>query len=251
MVWNNLPTVPASLDTRQQLASIFRILNHFRFTDLIHTHSSARIEETADTLLINRYDLLFHEVTATNLVEIDEEGQRKHGNDHLRVNFAGCNIHSAIHKARPDVKFVIHTHTRAGAAVSAQAKGLLPISQQAMMFHDAVGYHDFEGFVLSREERTTLARDLGMNKALILRNHGLIVVGRTVAEAVNRIYNLERACEIQIAAQSGNTPLVVPAHSIQAHLGAQADAQVQLDIEQMAWEACLRLIENEGTDYRL
>lgn len=240
-----------TLNTRQELAAIFRILAHFRMTDLIHTHASARVKGHDDVLLINRYDYLFDEVTASSLIEINEQGVPLSPYENAEINDAGCNIHSAIHQARPDVGFVIHTHTRAGAAVSAQRHGLLPISQQAMMFHNSVGYHEFEGFVLSKEERVSLANDLADNKALILRNHGLIVIGSNAAEAFNRIYNLERACEIQIAALAGNTELIVPPASIQERLGSQAVTPKQLRIEQIAWEAGLRIIQGQGSDYLL
>ncbi|NPD66038.1 class II aldolase/adducin family protein [Lichenicola cladoniae] len=241
---------PTSLITRQELAAIFRILAHFRLTDLIHTHASARLPDKAGTLLINRYNLLFDEVTASSLIEINEEGAVLPEYADAETNGAGCNIHSAIHEAFPEIGFVIHTHTRAGAAVSAQRQGLLPISQQAMMFHDSVGYHAFEGFVLTREERVSLVNDLGKNKVLILRNHGLISVGRTAAEALNRIYNLERACEIQIAALSGNSELIVPPVPVQSRLEQQSVSDKQIHIEMMAWNACLRLIDKVGSDYR-
>ncbi|GAA4488400.1 class II aldolase/adducin family protein [Gluconacetobacter asukensis] len=250
MTWNNLPTDQTNLTTRQELAAIFRILAHFRMTDLIHTHASARLKDREDLLLINRYNLLFDEVTASSLIEIDESGVPTSQYADAEINDAGCNIHSAIHEALPHVGFVIHTHTKAGAAVSAQRHGLLPISQQAMMFHGAIGYHEFEGFVLSKEERVSLVRDVADNKAVILRNHGLIVVGENAAEAMNRVYNLERACEIQIAALAGNPELVVPPEAIQARLGTQAVSPKQIHIEKMAWNACLRLIKNEGSDYR-
>ncbi|NML11730.1 class II aldolase/adducin family protein [Sphingobium sp. AR-3-1] len=236
------------ISVRQELAAIFRLLAHYRMTDLIHTHASAR--QSDHTLLINRYDLMFEEITASSLVEIDESGALMPGYEDAEVNNAGCNIHSAIHEAFPEIGFVVHTHTRAGAAVSAQANGLLPISQQALMFGGAIGYHDFEGFVLSKEERVSLARDLAGNKALILRNHGLIVVGANAYETYNRLWNLERACEIQIAAMSGGAELVLPAKEVQELMGQQAQSERQLQIEKMAWNASLRLIEGQGADYR-
>lgn len=238
------------MTTRQELAAIFRVLAHYRMTDLIHTHASARLSDPEGSLLINRYNLLFDEVTASNLVEIDEAGELLPQYADAEVNNAGCNIHSAIHEAFPEIRFVIHTHTRAGAAVSAQKHGLLPISQQAMMFNGAIGYHDFEGFVLSKEERLTLARDLGDNKGLILRNHGLIVVGENVYETFNRLWNLERACEIQIAAMAGGAELVEPSREVQSLMGNQARSDRQLAIEKMAWDATVRLIDRDGTDYR-
>jgi ribulose-5-phosphate 4-epimerase/fuculose-1-phosphate aldolase len=218
-------------------------------TDLIHTHASARVPGKPGRLLINRYNLLFDEITASSLVEIDEVGDVHPDYASTELNGAGCNIHSAIHEALPGIGFVIHTHTRAGAAVSAQCHGLLPISQQSMMFHGSVGYHDFEGFVLTRGERASLVRDLGGNKALILRNHGLISVGATAAEAFNRIYNLERACEIQIAALAGGSALITPPREVQARLEQQSVSDTQVHIETMAWNACLRMIDKAGLEY--
>ncbi|MBF0885201.1 class II aldolase/adducin family protein [Gluconobacter sphaericus] len=251
MTQNAASITSTGLSVRQELAAIFRILAHFRMTDLIHTHASARIKDRDGALLINRYNLLFDEVTASNLIEIDEAGVPFPEYQDADINDAGCNIHSAIHEAMPEVGFVIHTHTRAGAAVSAQKHGLLPISQQAMMFDGAVGYHEFEGFVLSHEERGRLVADLADNKVLILRNHGLIAVGNNAAEALNRIYNLERACEIQVAALAGNPELVTPPMDIQNRMGRQAVTPKQLHIEKMGWDACLRMIDRQDISYLL
>jgi ribulose-5-phosphate 4-epimerase/fuculose-1-phosphate aldolase len=242
-------------ETRCDLAAIYRLLAHFNMTDLIYTHVSARLPGRHDRFLINRYGMLFHEICASDLIEVDAAGQAldagpngpSPGSD---VNAAGFNIHSAIHAGRPEVRFVIHTHTRAGAAVSCQQGGLLPISQQALMFHDRLGYHDYEGFALDPEERALLIQDLGTHKAMIMRNHGLLAVGRTAAEAFNRIYTLERACEIQIAAQAGGGPLVIPSAAVQARTGGQANPDGLADWEVLAWTAALRFIDTSIPDYR-
>ncbi len=239
-------------ETRCELAAIYRLLAHFNMSDLIYTHVSARLPGRHDRFLINRYGMLFQEICASDLVEVDGTGKAldaKSGMD-AEVNAAGFNIHAAIHAGRPEVRFVIHTHTRAGAAVSCQQGGLLPISQQALMFHDRLGYHDYEGFALDLEERALLIRDLGGHKAMIMRNHGLLAVGRTAAEAFNRIYTLERACEIQIAAQAGGGPLVIPSPEVQARTGGQANPDGPADWEVLAWNAALRLIASNLPDYR-
>jgi len=239
-------------ETRCELAAIYRLLAHFQMSDLIYTHVSARLPGNHDRFLINPYGMLFGEICASDLIEVDETG---HAVDPApgapgTVNTAGFNIHSAIHAGRPEVRFVIHTHTRAGTAVSCQRDGLLPISQQALMFHDRIGYHDYEGFALDAEERARLIADIGGHKGLIMRNHGLLVVGRTAAEAFSRIYTLERACEIQIAALAGGRELVVPSPEVQAHTGAQANPEGLADWEDLAWQSALRLIAADKPDYR-
>ncbi|ATJ90228.1 aldolase [Acetobacter senegalensis] len=233
---------------REELAAIYRLLAHFRLTDLIYTHVSARIPGRPGRFLINRYGALFHEICVSDLVEVDETGHAV-DSDAL-VNPAGFNIHSAIHAARPEVRFVIHTHSRDGAAVSCQKQGLLPLSQQALMFYDRIGYHGYEGFALTLPERARLIADIGQNKGLVLRNHGLLVVGRTAAEAFNRIYTLERACQIQIAAQSGGAELLYPEKEIMELTGNISNPEEPADWEELAWNSALRLIENDMPDYR-
>jgi ribulose-5-phosphate 4-epimerase/fuculose-1-phosphate aldolase len=239
-------------ETRCELAAIYRLLAHFQMSDLIYTHVSARLPGAHERFLINPYGMLFGEICASDLIEVDETG---HAVDPApgaldTVNTAGFNIHSAIHAGRPEVRFVIHTHTRAGAAVSCQRDGLLPISQQALMFHDRLGYHEYEGFALDPAERALLIADLGPHKAMVMRNHGLLAVGRTAAEAFNRIYMLERACEIQIAALAGGRELVIPSPEVQARTGGQASPEEPAHWEERAWNAALRLIADGQPDYR-
>ncbi|MDB5461134.1 MAG: hypothetical protein JWO72_2875 [Caulobacteraceae bacterium] len=237
--------------TRCELAAIYRLLAHFHMSDLIYTHVSARLPGNHDRFLINPYGMLFHEICASDLVEVGPDGVAlSAGKGGTEVNAAGFNIHSAIHAGRREVRFVIHTHTRAGAAVSCQREGLLPISQQALMFHDRLGYHDYEGFALDAEERVRLIADIAEHKGLIMRNHGLLAVGRTAAEAFGRIYMLERACEIQIAALAGGRELVIPSPEVQAHTGAQANPEGLADWEDLAWNSALRLISANKPDYR-
>lgn len=185
---------------RVDLAAAYQLAHLYRWTDMIYTHFSARVPGTED-FLINPYGLLFDEINASNLVKIDWEGQVLDDPLGMGVNQAGFVIHSCVHKARPEVSCVIHTHTRAGVAVSAMKCGLLPISQHAMRVQAEVTYHDYEGIALYMEEQERLARDLGKaSKAMILRNHGLLTWGPSVSEAFMMMWTLQRACDVQIAA---------------------------------------------------
>src|SRR4051794_27322856 len=192
---------------RVDLAACYRLIAHFGWDDLIFTHISARIPGPEHHFLINPYGLLFDEITASSLVKIDTHGTKIDGGEYP-VNPAGFVIHSAIHAARPDVTCVLHVHTTAGIAVSAQKGGLLPISQQATIALGSLGYHDYEGIAVRDDEKPRLVIDLGTRASLILRNHGLLTVGRTVADAFVAMFNLQRACEIQVGAQAGGGELV-------------------------------------------
>jgi ribulose-5-phosphate 4-epimerase/fuculose-1-phosphate aldolase len=166
------------------------------------------------------------------------------------VNAAGFTIHSAVHMARADAMCVIHTHTAAGIAVSAQKHGLLPISQHALRFYGKLAYHGYEGIALELDERERLVRDLGPHQAMILRNHGLLVCGRTIPEAFYLIYMLERACQAQLAAMTGGAELIVPPEEVRQRTAAQYDRLDALEHYEMVWQASLRLIEGQGTDWR-
>ncbi len=237
---------------RCDLAALYRLVAHFRMTDFIYTHISARLPGPEHHFLINQYGVLFHEMRASDLVKIDLEGRIIGQDEQLsrRVNAAGFTIHSAIHAARPDLSCVVHTHTAAGIAVSAQKHGLLPISQHAMMFHDHLAYHDYEGIALELDERERLVADLGQHQAMILRNHGLLVAGRSIAEAFLLIYYLERACQAQIQALAGGTELIIPSEAVATHTAAQFHGPARAGAEALAWNAALRLIENDRPDYR-
>lgn len=246
------PAHPAGL--RRELAAVYRLLAHYRMTDLIFTHVSARLPGAEPRYLINPYGLMFDEITASSLVEVDVAGQALDQAE-VPVNPAGFVIHSAVHRARPDAHCVLHTHTRAGCAVAAQEHGLLPISQQALEFHGGVGYHDYEGIALSLAEQDRLVADLGEHPALILRNHGLLTVGRTPAEAFLRMWNLERACEIQVAAQAGGAPLRLPSPQVCELTARQHAGEVDQDFAdpygaELAWSALLRLLDRVAPDYR-
>ena len=176
---------PEEWQARVELAACYRLVDQYEMTDLIYNHITARIPGT-EHLLINLYGLLYKEITASSLVKIDVEGEiiAKPDTDY-GINKSGYVIHGAIHKARPEVKCVLHTHTRAGIAVSAMNCGLLPLSQTSIRFHDHIGYHDFEGPAVDLDERERIVKDLGQHNALIMRNHGLLTCGPSVPEAFN------------------------------------------------------------------
>jgi ribulose-5-phosphate 4-epimerase/fuculose-1-phosphate aldolase len=193
-------------DLRVDLAACYRLVAHFGWDDLVFTHISVRLPGPDHHFLINPYGMLFDEITASSLVKIDLHGEKVGASEHP-INPAGFVIHSAIHAAREDIACVLHLHTPQGVAVSAQTAGLLPISQQATIALASLGYHASEGIALSDAETPRLVADLGTSSSLILRNHGLLTVGETVADAFLMMFNLQRACEIQILAQSGGAAL--------------------------------------------
>ena len=186
---------------RIDLAACYRLIALFGWDDLVFTHVSVKLP-AEEAFLINPYGMLFDEITASSLVKIDAQGNKLGPSPHP-VNPAGFVIHSAIHAARHDVVCVLHVHTVAGVAVSAQRGGLLPISQQSTIALASSGYHDYEGIALRDDEKPRLVKDLGDATCLVLRNHGLLTVGASVADAFLSMYNLQRSCEIQIAAQAG------------------------------------------------
>jgi ribulose-5-phosphate 4-epimerase/fuculose-1-phosphate aldolase len=243
---------PEEWAIRCDLAALYRLVAHHRMTDFIYTHISARIPGPEHHFLINRYGVLFHDMRASDLVKIDLDGNVLDGEPaSRRVNAAGFTIHSAIHMAREDLTCVVHTHTAAGIAVSAQKHGLLPISQHALKFYGHLSYHGYEGIALDLDERDRLIADLGpTNKAMILLNHGLLVGGRTIPEAWNQIYYLERACQAQVAALSGGAELVLPPEEVRLRTAAQFNGPHTLTHAQFAWESALPMIEGQGRDYR-
>ena len=185
--------------TRIDLAACYRLMAVYGMTDLIYNHISARIPGRDEHYLINPYGMLYEEITASSLVKIDVEGATVLQPDHgYNVNVAGFYLHAPIHKARPDVQCIVHTHSRAGTAVSGLDEGLMPLSQTAMRFHGQVAYHEFEGPAISGAECDRIVRHLGDRNVLMLRNHGLLACGRSIAQAFNAMYWLENACRIQV-----------------------------------------------------
>lgn len=235
---------------REDLAAAYRLVARFGFDDLIFTHLSARLPgEGEPRFLINPYGMLFSEITASSLVVIDVEGNPV-GDSPWPVNPAGFVIHSAIHMGRADAHCVMHTHTLAGMAVAATTDGILPLNQMSMEFAGRVPVHEYEGIAAedNLSERQRLVRDLGDAPGLILRNHGLLTVGRTVAEAFYNLYYLEMSCRIQVAATSMGRPLALPPEDVVRRTRAQFTAGP--DKGWRPWAALKRLLDREQPDYR-
>ena len=220
-------------DTRVNLAACYRLVAGYGMTDLVYNHITARVPGSEDHILINAYGMLYDEITASSLIKIDLEGRTVLQPDHdYSVNAAGYVIHSAVHSARCDAHCVIHTHTRAGTAVSALADGLMPLSQTAMRFAGHLAYHAYEGPAFNREERERLVADLGDKNALVLRNHGLLVCAPSIPQAFNLIYWLEQACKIQIDILACGRPLNVPTSAVvEATSAALSGAEITLNNE--------------------
>jgi ribulose-5-phosphate 4-epimerase/fuculose-1-phosphate aldolase len=237
---------PEEWETRVNLAACYRLVDKFGMTDLIYNHITARIPGTEDHLLINLYGMLYKEITASSLVKIDVEGNilTKPDTDY-GINVSGYVIHGAIHKARPEVKCVLHTHTRAGIAVSVMKCGLLPMSQTSMRFVGHIGYHDYEGPAVNLAERERLVRDLGPHDALVLRNHGLLTCGDTIQQAFNTMYNLELSCRSQVDAMAARTELTLPPEEVLAHTATMYQPGTRRPYGVLEWHAMRRLLDAE------
>lgn len=233
-------------DLRIQLAAAYRLIDRFGMADSIYTHISVRIPGEDNAFLINPYGLLFNEITASSLVKVDIDGNILEDNGY-RVNPAGFVIHSAIQGARKDINCVLHTHSRYGVAVSAMECGLLPISQFSMQFYNRVAYHDYEGVSLELDERERLVADLGTQKTMIMRNHGLLTVGATIAEAFYLIYYLEKSCEVQVLAQSSGAKIVLPSPEVCEKAAQQLNCD---NVGQLDWVALIRVLDKEDPSYR-
>jgi ribulose-5-phosphate 4-epimerase/fuculose-1-phosphate aldolase len=243
---------------RCQLAACFRLIAHFRMTDLIYTHATVRVPGAEPCFLINPYGLMFDEIRASDLIKVGVDGRVADSGKGL-INFAGFVIHGALHAARADAHCVVHTHTRAGCAVAAQRDGLLPVNQISLEFYERVAYHDYEGIAYDFDEQQRLVRDVGDKPVVILRNHGLVTLGRTVAQAFLRMYYLEKACEIQLAAQSSGQPLSLPSVEVCRRTEQQfsapptpPNAQLVSDPDglDLAWQALLRLLDRLDPAYK-
>jgi ribulose-5-phosphate 4-epimerase/fuculose-1-phosphate aldolase len=225
---------------RVDLAAAYRLIAHYGWDDLIFTHLSARIPGPEHHFLLNPYNLMFEEVTASSLVKVDMNGHPVDPTPFI-TNPAGFTIHSAIHMAREDAQAVIHLHTPHGQAVSAHGEGLLPLTQTAMLIRDEVAYHDYEGVAVDLDERERIVADLGSKGAMLLRNHGTLAVGDTVGEAFLRIYFLERACLAQILALSaGEGNLNNPPQGAPEVTAQQGKIGLKLAAGALAWPALLR-----------
>ncbi len=233
---------------RMDLAAAYRLVAAYGWSDLIFTHISARIPGPEHNFLINPYGLMFDEITASSLIKIDQ-ACNKLNDSPFPVNPAGFTIHSCIHEARDDAGCVMHTHSRAGVGVSAQKTGLLPLSQQATVVLNSIAYHDYEGIALYAGEKPRLQASLGAASNLILRNHGLLTVGKTIPEAFLLMYFLESACRIQIDAQAGGeinligpAPMEANKDALKMEMGGQSAAT-------LAWPALLRKLDRENPGY--
>ncbi len=235
---------------RVDLAATYRLVAHYGWDDMIFTHISARVPGPEHHFLINPYGLLFDEITASSLVKIDVNGN-KVDNSPYPVNPAGFTIHSALHMHRDDAKCIIHLHTVDGVAVSAQADGLLPLDQHAMMIVSDLAYHDYEGIALDLDERERLIADMGNEKHLLmLRNHGTLAFGRTCADAFARMYFLEQACSIQVRALAGGTRPNWPNQGVPERTAITAAMAFEGMIGGLAWPALLRKLDRISPDFR-
>jgi len=237
--------------TRVDLAACYRLTAMYGMTEMIANHISCRVPGSHDHFLINPYGMLYEEIDASCLIKVDLDGKVLFNASDYGVNAAGFVIHSAIHMARHDVDCVAHTHTPAGMAVSAMECGILPLAQTSMRFLH-VAYHDFEGIADDVGERERLVRDLGDHEAMVLRNHGLLVVGRTIPAAFNLLYRMERACEVQVMALSCNTKLVYPPRDVLEKTFDKVKPRTHLPNRngELAWPALLRKLDRVDASYR-
>lgn len=239
---------PEEWKLRVDLAAAYRIVAMFGWDDLVFTHISARLPGEGHRFLINPYGLMFEEITASSLITVDQHGVKLDDSPY-DVNPAGFTIHSAVHAVRDDAACVLHTHTLNGVAVSAQKGGVLPLSQQSIFVLGSLGYHDYEGVALRDDEKPRLVRDLGRNTFLMLRNHGLLTVGTSVAAAVQAMYTFESVCAIQVRAQAGGGELVHVDPAIIA-TAAQQSTQVTRGLgAQLAWPGLLRRLDRRLPGY--
>ena len=229
-------------ETREQLAAVYRLLNHYGWDDLVYTHVSAKIHGT-NHFLINQFGLLFSEVTASNLVKVDINGNVISGGV---INPAGFLVHSSIHEARPDVMCAIHTHTKEGVAVSVDKRGLWPISQTAMIIINNLSYHNYCGLILNNSEKELLKQSLSSNNFMILRNHGLLTVGESIGDTFLNMRRLQNACEVQVLCDHDNSIMITPAviddnKQMIRFLNSRND---------IPWNALLRIVRTQYPDYK-
>jgi len=224
---------------RVDLAAAYRMVAHYRWDDLIFTHLSARIPGPEHHFLLNPYNLMFEEVTASSLIKVDVDGNPVEPTPFI-TNPAGFTIHSAIHMAREDAYAVMHLHTPAGQAVSAHNEGLLPLTQTAMLIRGDLAFHDYEGVAVDLGERERLVADLGDKNGMILRNHGTLAVGQNVGECFVRLYFLERACQAQVMALSAGENISNPPQGSPEITAQQGQVGVAMAANLLAWPALKR-----------
>ena len=244
---------PEEWQARVDLAACYRLIEHYGMADMMANHITSRVPDEDGAFLINAYGMMYEEITASSLIKVDQAGnilsKPDFGALDYGINKAGYVIHSAVHAARPEVACVIHTHSWASMAVSSLACGLLPLTQTAMRFLK-IGYHDYQGVVLDTEEQASLLADLGQSEAVIFRNHGALVVGKSVGEAFNWMHRLELACRAQIGAMSCNTPLQdVPQHVLEETWNNYQPG-TRRPYGVMEWPALLRKLDRIDASYR-
>ena len=242
-------TAQTEKELREELAAAYRLYAQFGLTDMVYTHLSVRLPGEGHRFLVNPYGLLFEEITASSLVVVDSEGHPQQETS-WPVNPAGFVIHSAVHRAHPEADCVMHSHTLAGMAIAAQEEGILPLNQINMEFYGRIGFHPYEGIAAddNLSERERLVRDLSDHMGLILQNHGLLTIGSTVAQAFYRMYYLEQACRVQLAAQSTGARLHCPSEA--EVLRARQQFETDPDQGQMIWKALRRKLDREQPDYK-
>ncbi|PLZ02891.1 class II aldolase [Burkholderia sp. WAC0059] len=238
---------------RVDLAACYRLVALYGMSDMAANHISVRVPGEHDAFLINAYGMMYEEITASSLIKIDSDGQILSkpafvGADY-GINRAGYVIHGAIHEAKPEIACVIHTHSWPGMAVSALKCGLLPVTQTAMRFY-RIGYHEYRGVVLDLTERASLVEDLGENNALILRNHGLLTVGRTIAEAFNAMHRLELSCKSQLAAMACGVELNEVPETVLEETYLNYQPQTRRPYGVLEWPALLRKLDRIDASYR-
>ncbi|WP_140636367.1 class II aldolase/adducin family protein [Methylibium rhizosphaerae] len=240
---------PEEWRARVDLAAAYRLVAEFKWDDLVFTHITARLPGSEDQFLINPYGMFFDEITASSLVKIDVHGN-KLDESPFPVNPAGFVIHSAIHSARHDAHCVLHTHTLNGVAVSAQKHGVLPISQHSIFVLASLAYHDYEGVALRDDEKPRLVRDLGDKNYLMLRNHGLLTLGPTVADAFMAMYFFETTCNMQVRAMAGGSELTQVEPQVIATAMQQAAQATKGQGAQLVWPGLLRRLDRKDPSYR-
>lgn len=233
---------------RVDLAAAYRLVALYGWDDLVFTHISVRLPGPDHHFLINTYGMMFEEITASSLVKVDLDGNKVDASEYP-VNPAGFTIHSAVHAAREDAQCVMHTHSINGVAVSAQKNGVLPLSQQSLFVLASLGYHDYEGVALNAEEKPRLVADLGSNSFLMLRNHGLLTAGKTVADAFLYMYLFEASCMIQVRALAGSRELVEVDGRIVAGIQQQAEQVTRGLGGALAWPGLLRKLDRKNPGY--
>lgn len=240
-------------ETRVNLAAAFRLVDLYGWSDLLATHLSARVPETEDQFLINPFGLMFDEIRASDMLKVTLDGDVLSESEY-GLNPAGFTFHSAVHMARPDAHWAIHTHTQAGTAIATQKEGLLPLTQHALHIIDHMNYHAYEGIATDLSERESIARDLADNNVLVLRNHGLLTVGRTAGEAFMWMYRTERACRMQVTfQQTGAEPEEIPENLIQSTYERNRfnnSKEGYRTIGQIEWPALLRKLDRLDPSYK-